>query len=93
MKRGSDTRLILQSAVEVYKRETKALIKRFLNDRITFSECIHALDAALADLVSSTRFKEEDLPELRSIIMANNETVMKELERRGRHLRGCLTNV
>ncbi len=69
--------------MEVYKRETRKLVQRFLKDQITFTECIHALDASLADLVSSTRFKGEDLPELRLIIMANNETVMKELERRG----------
>jgi hypothetical protein len=71
------------STTEVYKRETKELIERFLENQITFPECIHALDAALADLVSSPQFKGEDLPELRSVIMTNNETVMKELERRG----------
>jgi hypothetical protein len=69
--------------MEVYKRETTELVKRFLRNRLTFPQCIAALDAALSDLILSAQFKEEDLPELRSIIMANNETVMKELERRG----------
>ncbi|MGA7409476.1 MAG: hypothetical protein WBW33_03260 [Bryobacteraceae bacterium] len=69
--------------MEVYKRETKELVKRFMDNRITFPQCMHGLDAALSDLVSSTQLKGEDLPELRAIIMANNETVMKGLERRG----------
>jgi hypothetical protein len=67
--------------VEVYKSETQEIIKRFLARRLSFPECIAALDAALAGLVP--RLRPEDLDALRSLMMANNEIVMKEMERRG----------
>jgi hypothetical protein len=35
--------------MEVYKRETQEVIKRFLARRLSFPECIAALDAALAE--------------------------------------------
>ena len=69
--------------MEAYKRQTQRLIKRFLNHRLTFSQCVQALDAALSDLITSSEMKAENLLELRAIIMANNETVMKEMEKRG----------
>ena len=67
--------------MEVYKRETQEVIKRFLARRISFPECIAALDAALADLVP--RLSGEELAELRALMLANKEIVMKEMERRG----------
>jgi hypothetical protein len=67
--------------VEAYKRETEEIIKRFLAHRLRFPQCIAALDAALADLVP--RLTGEELSELRAVVMANNEIVMKEKERRG----------
>jgi hypothetical protein len=68
--------------LEAYKRQTQRLIKRFLNHRLTFPQCVQALDAALSDLITSSEMKAENLLELRAI-MANNETVMKEMEKRG----------
>jgi hypothetical protein len=65
----------------VYKHETKIVVNRFLRDRISFPECIAALDAALAGLVP--RLTPEQIAPIRAIMLANNETVMKELERRG----------
>jgi hypothetical protein len=44
-------------------------------------ECIAALDAALAGLIP--RLTGEELLRLRIVILANNEIVMKEMERRG----------
>ena len=67
--------------MEVYERQTKEVINRFLGHRLTFPECIAALDAALAGLVP--RLGEVQLPALRALMMANNEVVMKEMERRG----------
>jgi hypothetical protein len=67
--------------VEVYERETDEVIRRFLARRISFPECIAALDAALADLIP--RLEEGQLPRLRIVMLANNEIVMKEMERRG----------
>jgi hypothetical protein len=68
--------------VEVYKAETEEIIRRFLARRLSFPDCIAALDAALAGLVP--RLRHEDLDALRSLMLANNEIVMKEMERRGR---------
>ncbi len=67
--------------MEVYKRETQEVIKRFLTHRLSFPECIAALDAALAGLVP--RLTADELPVLRTLMMANNELVIKEMERRG----------
>ncbi len=67
--------------MEVYERETQEVIRRFLAHRLTFPECIAALDAALAGLVP--RLTGEELAELRVVMLANNQIVMKEIERRG----------
>jgi hypothetical protein len=67
--------------MEAYKSETRRTIERFLDHRISFPDCIAALDAALADLIP--RLTGEELVPLRALILANNETVMKEMERRG----------
>jgi hypothetical protein len=67
--------------MEVYERETQEIIKRFLARRISFPECIAALDAALSGLIP--RLTGEELLRLRIVTLANNEIVMKEMERRG----------
>jgi hypothetical protein len=67
--------------MEVYKSETREVLGRFLSRRITFPGCIAALDAALAGLLP--RLRPEELPALRELMLANNEVVMKEMERRG----------
>jgi hypothetical protein len=67
--------------MEVYKRETQKVIKRFLRHRLSFPGCIAALDAALADFIPRLTGPEQLAP-LRAVILANNETVMKEMERR-----------
>jgi hypothetical protein len=67
--------------MEVYKRETQQVIRRFLAHRLSFPECIAALDAALAGLVP--RLTGEELPELRAVMLANNEIVTNEMESRG----------
>jgi hypothetical protein len=67
--------------MEVYKRETEEIIKRFLARQLSYPDCIAALQAALADLVP--RLTGDELPALRALILANNAIVMKEMERRG----------
>ena len=57
------------------------MIKRFLGHRLTFPACISALNAKLADLIP--RLTGQDLAPLRAVMLANNEIVMKEMERRG----------
>ena len=68
--------------MEVYKSETKEVLSRFLGRRLSFPDCIAALDAALAGLLP--RLQPEELPALRELMMANNAVVMKEMERRSR---------
>ena len=67
--------------MEVYERQTQAVIKRFLAFRLSFPQCIAALDAALAELLP--RLAGDQIPALRALALANNETVMKEMQRRG----------
>jgi len=68
--------------VEVYKRETRKIINRFLDRRLSFPDCIAALEAALADVIP--RMKDTQVPEMRALMLSNNDIVMKEMERRGR---------
>jgi hypothetical protein len=66
--------------MEVYKRETEEVIRRFLFKTISFPDCIAVLDAALAGFIP--RLKGEQLAPLRALILANNAIVMREMERR-----------
>jgi hypothetical protein len=74
-------RRILQGVVEVYKRETQEIIRRFLHRKLSFPNTIAALDAALAGVLP--RLKPEQLDQVRSVMLANNEKVMVEMQRRG----------
>ena len=67
--------------VEEYRRQTQQVIKRFLAHKLSFPDCIAALDAVLADLIP--RLRHKDLSDLRTVMLTNNEIVMKEMERRG----------
>ena len=67
--------------MEVYERETQEVIKRFLAHRLSFPECIAALDAALAGLIPTLTGGQLD--HLRAVMLANNEIVVKEMKRRG----------
>jgi hypothetical protein len=66
--------------MEVYERETQKVIKRFLERSLSFADCIAALDAALASLIPT--LTGEQIPRLRIVMLANNEIVMKQMERR-----------
>ena len=68
--------------MEVYKSETHEVLRRFLHHSFTFPECISALDSALAALIP--KLKPDQLPELRAVMLANNERVMKEMHKRER---------
>ena len=57
------------------------MLKRFLAHRLSFPDCIAALDAALANLIP--RLTGEQIAPLRAVMLANNEIVTKEMERRG----------
>lgn len=66
--------------MEVYKRESRDVIRRFLLRQLSFPNCIAALDAALAGVLS--RLKPEQLDEVRAVVLANNATVMEDMARR-----------
>lgn len=66
--------------MEVYKNETQEVIKRFLDHRLDYRDCICSLDAALAALIP--RLQCEELPVLRELMSFNREMVSAELKRR-----------
>ena len=67
--------------MEAFKRETQEAIKRFLSNKLSFPNCVAALDAAFADLIP--RLTDEQFAPLRVLLLENNNMVMKEMERRG----------
>ena len=67
--------------MERNKRETREIVQRFLLRRLSFPNCIAALDASLARL--TPRLTGEQTAALRALMLANNEIIMKEMERRG----------
>ena len=66
--------------MEIYRKQTQKIIKSFLDREIAFPECIAALDHALAKRIQT--LLPEELLNLRAVMLANNETVMKEMEKR-----------
>jgi hypothetical protein len=66
--------------MEVYRKQTQKILKGFLEREIAFPECIAALDHALARRIQT--LLPEELLNLRAVMLANNETVMKEMEKR-----------
>ena len=66
--------------MEEYKSETRRVVNRFLLRQLSFPNCISALDAALARLIPG--LQPDQLDALRAIMLTNNATVMKEMERR-----------
>jgi hypothetical protein len=66
--------------MEVFKNETDEIIRRFVAGKISHHECVAALDAAVSGLVPC--LKPEELTELRAIMLANSETLAREVQRR-----------
>ena len=66
---------------EVYKQETREILRRFLEQRMSYSECIAALDAALVGIV--LRVDAADLPAVRGILVSNGNIVKAALTQRG----------
>ncbi len=56
------------------------MIRRFLAHELNFPQCIAALDSALAGLLP--RLNGEEITRLRIVMLANNEIVMREMQRR-----------
>ena len=66
--------------MEVYKRETEEILKHFLNQEMGFPECIDALNAEFADVL--TRLGGKELDSLRTLLMAYDDILTKEIARR-----------
>ena len=69
--------------MEGYRAETEEILRRFLERQISFPDCIALLDAALAELIPTLATGQ--IESLRPIMLANNQTVMEEMARRGLH--------
>jgi hypothetical protein len=66
--------------MEVYKRETRDIVNRFIIHQLSFATCISRLDTALVHFIP--RLQPEQLDELRGVMLANYARVMKEMEGR-----------
>ena len=66
--------------MEVYKRETQEVVRRFLLGQLSFPKCVAGLDAALADLLP--RLTPEKFDEVRAVMLANNDIIMDDMARR-----------
>lgn len=67
--------------MEVYKRDTQRVIRMLLDHEITFAECRSALDTALGSLLPTLRVEQR--ASLHDLILANEEILRSERERRG----------
>jgi hypothetical protein len=63
-----------------YQRETLKVVARFLHHQVSYADCVAALDAQLAKLIS--RLTGGQIADLRALMLSNNETVMAEMARR-----------
>jgi hypothetical protein len=68
------------NVLAAYKRETGEAIALFLDDKLSFPNCMAALEAALARLIP--RVRREHYSAIRALMLENNEIVMKEMGRR-----------
>ena len=66
--------------MKVYLRETEEIMGGFFKRKITFPECIAALDVALANLMP--KLEPYEILGLRAVMLANNELVMDEMTTR-----------
>jgi hypothetical protein len=76
----NDVQNAAASGMQAYESEADAIVSRFLDLKLSYPECIAALDAALAGLILT--LTGEELPRLRIVVLSNNEIVVKEMERR-----------
>lgn len=61
--------------MELYRDETREILKRFFEDRISRPECIDALDCAL--LAAIPHLNPADLPAVQSILIENARWLAK----------------
>ncbi len=71
------TSIIVEVSLEVYKRETEEILRRFRAKRLTLSQCVASMTSALANLDPAERTVYREA--LRTWVTANNEEVANEL--------------
>jgi hypothetical protein len=75
--------------MEVYRLETEEVLKRYASRKITYSECIGELNAALPGVVMRSEsaaamlhnMGSVDLCAIRNIMLANSEAAVAERDR------------
>jgi hypothetical protein len=67
--------------MDVYNDECSEILRRFLERRISHSQCLAALDAALSDAV--LRLDPENLRAVQDMIRFNYDVIAAEMKRRG----------
>jgi hypothetical protein len=73
--------VVIEGSLENFKLETLRIVDRFLRGRIDLAEYIAATDRSLASAMP--RLTDGDLPQLRGLLLGNNDIVMEEMLRRG----------
>jgi hypothetical protein len=68
--------------MEAYKHESEEFIQRFLERKISFSQCVTSLNAAFADILPRSNSRELD--SLRVLLMAADDRLREEMSRRAR---------
>lgn len=63
--------------MQVYQSETREILKRFREDRITRTQCVDALDSAL--LAAIPELSPADLPAVQEIL-AENTRLLGEID-------------
>jgi hypothetical protein len=66
--------------MEVYRRETDDIMSRFLSGKLTREQCLAALYNAFTRVLP--QIGSRDIPTMRAIVKANDETIQRELWRR-----------
>jgi hypothetical protein len=66
--------------MEVYRHEAEEILRRFLDDQLSFAQCVAALEDALDGL--DPKPTGQQLVSLQILIAANNEIIAKEMKRR-----------
>ena len=72
--------------MEAHKKQAQKIVKSFLGHQTTFPECISTLDAALVRFIK--RRGHGEFPAIQAVLLANNETVMQEMEKREKQRKG-----
>jgi DNA repair protein RadC len=66
--------------MQIFRRETRGIVNRFLLHQLSFPHCVESLAAAHTRLLP--RLAQGNIEELRVLMLSNNDRVMAEMTRR-----------